>query len=221
MPNIQDAFPSAFIKANDLQGRTVIVTIDHVTFEPVGREKEMKAVLYFKGKEKGLVLNKTNANKIMQLTSSPVTEEWSGFQIALYPTETQFGGETVDCVRVKAVPAKANGRAVDPTPPPPAEDDFSDWNQVWITKKRSWSWQRILADLDRDYQQAADMILRLKPEDYRQRGVTPWKPAAINRPENPTKKDTDSVETLVTFHWRHSNQHIKQIEKWRHTTIDT
>jgi uncharacterized damage-inducible protein DinB len=102
-----------------------------------------------------------------------------------------------------------------------AEDDFSAWNQAWISKKRSWSWQCILADLDRDYQQAADLILRLQPEDYRQRGVTPWKPAAINCPENPTKKDTDSVETLVTFHWRHSNQHIKQIEKWRHTTIDT
>jgi hypothetical protein len=65
------------------------------------------------------------------------------------------------------------------------------------------------------------LILRLQPEDYRQRGVTPWKPAAITRIENPTKKDTDSVETLVTYHWRHSSQHIKQIEKWRRNVIDT
>lgn len=99
------------------------------------------------------------------------------------------------------------------------EDDFSAWNQAWIAKKRDWSWQRILADLDRDYQQAAELILRLQPEDYRQRGVTPWKPAALTHPENSRKKDTDSVETLVTFHWRHGNQHIQQIEKWRQQTI--
>lgn len=95
------------------------------------------------------------------------------------------------------------------------EDDFNAWNQAWIAQKRDWSWQDMLADLDRDYQQAADLILRLQPDDYRQGGVTAWKPAAINRSENLTKKDIDSVETLVTFHWRHSNQHIKQIEKWR------
>ena len=101
------------------------------------------------------------------------------------------------------------------------DNDFSVWNDAWIGQKRDWSWQRILVDLDRDTQEAADLILRLQPEDYQQRGVTPWKPAAITRPKNPTKEDTDSVETLVTFHWRHSNQHIKQIEKWRRNVIDT
>jgi hypothetical protein len=29
------------------------------------------------------------------------------------------------------------------------------------------------------------------------------------------KEDTDSVETLVTFHWRHMNQHARELEKWR------
>jgi hypothetical protein len=93
--------------------------------------------------------------------------------------------------------------------------DFNEWNQRWIAEKREWSLQRIFDDLERDHQQQTELILRLKPKDFRRRGVTPWRPAALHRPENPTKKETDSVDTLVTYHWRHSNQHAHQIEKWR------
>ena len=117
MPNINDAFPSQFLKASDLKGMEVTVAIDRVDYEPVGRDKEMKAVLYFQGKAKGLVLNKTNATKIVQLTASPVTEEWEGFKLKLYPTETQYGGDTVDCIRIKAA---TNGKPV--TKPAPAVD---------------------------------------------------------------------------------------------------
>lgn len=119
MPNINDAFPSNYLKASDIKGATPIVTIDHVAFEPVGRQREMKAVVYFKGKEKGLVLNKTNATKITQLAGSAQTEDWDGVRILLYATETEFSGETVECVRVKGVPAAR--QAAPPPPPPPPE----------------------------------------------------------------------------------------------------
>ena len=95
------------------------------------------------------------------------------------------------------------------------DDDFSAWNQHWIEQKRDWSWQRMLADVERDFEEAARLILTLSPQDYRQRGVTPWKRAAVERPAIPSRGDTDSVETLVTFHWRHTNQHIRMIERWR------
>lgn len=103
MPNINDAFPSNYLKASDLQGRQAVVTIDRVEFEAVGREREMKAVVYFTGKQKGMVLNKTNAKKITEITQSALTEEWPGHAIVIYPTETEFGGETVECVRIKPV----------------------------------------------------------------------------------------------------------------------
>jgi hypothetical protein len=121
MPNINDAFPSNYLKASDLQGREAIVTIDRVAFEPVGREKEMKAVCYFAGKQKGIVLNKTNAKKIIEISGSAITEEWSGTQIKIYPTETEFGGETVDCIRVKPVGKSAMSRMTPPPPPPPIQ----------------------------------------------------------------------------------------------------
>lgn len=127
MPNINDAFPSNYLKASDIRGHEPVVTIDHVAMEEVGRTKDKKAVLYFYGKEKGLVLNKTNANKIVQLTGSPVTEDWHGFKVKLFATETEFGGETVECVRVKAAPpAAARQRTQEPPPPPPPQPEHDD-----------------------------------------------------------------------------------------------
>lgn len=116
MPNINEAFPSKYLKAADLKGRSVVVTIDRVEYEAVGQDRQMKPVLYFRGKEKGIVLNKTNANKIIQLTESPVTEDWSGFTVLIYPSETTFQGDVVDCIRVKGAPNGA--RAAKPAPPP-------------------------------------------------------------------------------------------------------
>lgn len=101
--NIDSAFPSAYLKASDLGSSSPVVTIDRVEVEPVGRDREMKPVLYFKDKEKGVVLNKTNSNMIATLTGSRDTDDWSGCQIRIYATTTEFGGETVECIRVKGV----------------------------------------------------------------------------------------------------------------------
>jgi hypothetical protein len=103
MPNFNDAFPSAYLKSSDLHGKIAVVTIERVEFAPVGREREMKAIIHFVGKQKGMVCNKVNGKKITEIAGSPLTEDWSGVAIALYQTECEFGGETVDCIRVQAV----------------------------------------------------------------------------------------------------------------------
>ncbi|HEX6269874.1 MAG TPA: DinB family protein [Anaerolineales bacterium] len=89
-------------------------------------------------------------------------------------------------------------------------DDFGQWNKHQVAGKRNWSWQRIRTDFDRDYREAFELIGRLQPSDFRKRGVTPWKRAAVDKPP-----ETESVETLVTYHWRHINQHARMIERWR------
>jgi hypothetical protein len=122
-PNVNDFFPSKYLKAADLQGAEPVVTIDRVDFEPVGRDREMKAVLYFVGKAKGLILNKTNCNKIVELIGSAITEEWAGSKLKLYATETQFGGDTVDCIRIKPVAPAKMQRMTKPAPPPVERDD--------------------------------------------------------------------------------------------------
>jgi hypothetical protein len=128
MANINDAFPSNYLKASDLKGAQPVVSIDRVEFEPVGRDKEMKPIVYFAGKEKGLVLNRTNSKVIVSLTGSVETDEWRGFAIRLYATHVEFAGESVEAIRVKAAPA--NGRKREPEPPPPVEDNDIDDSSI-------------------------------------------------------------------------------------------
>lgn len=109
--NINEIYPSKYLKASDLQGRTVKVTIDRITVEDMGNER--KPVLGFAGKQKGLALNKSNA-QIIASAYSPETNGWIGREIELRPDKTQFNGQLVDCIRVQ-VPA-----------PPAEQDEFGD-----------------------------------------------------------------------------------------------
>jgi hypothetical protein len=95
------------------------------------------------------------------------------------------------------------------------EDDFDSWNQRMIERKRNWTWRRMLADFHQDHDSAVRLIGRLASPDFRRQGVTPWKPAAKVGPAAPSTADMDSVETLVSYHWRHMNQHARMIEDWR------
>ena len=100
--NIRDAFPSRFLRPEDLKGAEPVVTIDRVAFEVVGRKREKKAIVYFVGKAKGLVLNRTNADALTQLLGSALTEEWQTRRVRLYSTQTTFGRDQVPCIRIKA-----------------------------------------------------------------------------------------------------------------------
>lgn len=123
--NIDSAFPSNYLKASDLGTSAPLVTIDRVEVEPVGRDREMKPVLYFRGKEKGVVLNKTNSNMIATLTGSRDTDDWAGCRIRIYATTTEFAGETVECIRVKGAAQPAASRPA-PRPEPVAVGDDTD-----------------------------------------------------------------------------------------------
>lgn len=95
---IADAFPSKYLSAADLQDRTISVVIEIVSMEEVGDDE--KPIVYFRGKQKGLVLNKTNATTIA-LMHGEDTDNWTGKVIALWPTQTEFQGRAVPCIRVK------------------------------------------------------------------------------------------------------------------------
>ena len=124
--NINDAFPSTYLKAEDLRGQRVAVQIGSVKMEEVGQGHDMeeKPVLYFNGKDRGLVLNKTNATTIASLYG-PDTDQWRNNWITLFPTQTDFNGRQVACLRVEMQPpAQQNGQppaAAPPKPEPAAE----------------------------------------------------------------------------------------------------
>lgn len=103
---IDSAFPSTYLKAADLQGRNVSVVMDHVKMEDIGGDH--KPILYFRGKEKGLVLNKTNSNNI-SIAYGYETDEWTGKAIELFPTMVDFQGKSVEAIRCRPPRAGTNG----------------------------------------------------------------------------------------------------------------
>jgi hypothetical protein len=119
--NINDAFPSKYLKTADLKGRDVTVTIDAVEMITLPNDQGRKLALRFEGKDKQWIVNKTNANTIAKLLNSGVMEDWIGKQITIYPTETAYQGEMVDCIRVRRNKADTFSdppRNIAPTEPP-------------------------------------------------------------------------------------------------------
>lgn len=106
---ISQAFPSNYIKAADLQDRNVMVKMDRVEVEKIGEDE--KPVLYFVGKEKGLVLNKTNASNIATAYGDN-TDDWRDQEIVLFPAMVDFQGRTVEAIRVRTPQAKDRQRRV-------------------------------------------------------------------------------------------------------------
>jgi hypothetical protein len=103
-----ESFGQAFLYAEDLligqQYRTAVVEIEE--YLPEGTLKSAdgrlidKPSLKFKGKEKLLVLCKTNAKIIHFITGEPGGQKWVGTQITLQPRFVQAFGETVVALRI-------------------------------------------------------------------------------------------------------------------------
>ncbi len=122
MTTVSDAFPSNFLKAADLNNRTVRVTIDKVIFEEIGQNKDKKPVMFFADVKKGMVLNKTNATTIGAVHGQEF-EGWTGKEIELFSMMVSYQGQNAPAIRVRAV-AEA---AVAETPPArPTRADFND-----------------------------------------------------------------------------------------------
>ena len=116
---ISSAFPSNYLKAADLQGRQVKVKIDRVEMEEIGGEP--KPILYFVGKEKGVVMNKTNANNIASAYGDD-TDDWQDAEIILYEAMVDFQGKSVPAIRIR-VPPRAPARARRDDAPPRSRDE--------------------------------------------------------------------------------------------------
>jgi hypothetical protein len=106
---ISSAFPSEYLKASDLQGRQVRVPMSHVEMKDIGGDH--KPILFFVGHEKGMVLNKTNANNIA-VAYGDDTDDWTDKEIILFEAMVDFQGKTVPAIRVRAPNArdKVNGK---------------------------------------------------------------------------------------------------------------
>jgi hypothetical protein len=106
--NIQNAFPSKWLKSGDVEEDDLTLTIRTVEMEDIGSgdNQETKPVLYFEETEKGMVLNKTNSDAISKL-HTPETDNWTGKKITIFATEVDFAGKQTLALRVRMKAPKA------------------------------------------------------------------------------------------------------------------
>jgi hypothetical protein len=95
-------FDSEYLGAWDLP-RDATVTIATVKAGQLVGEKgrtAKKPIITFVGKVKGFAANKTNCRTIAAMYGTD-TRQWVGKRITLYATTTEFGGKSVECIRVR------------------------------------------------------------------------------------------------------------------------
>ncbi len=122
---LSDLHPSKFLAADDIEGDTT-ATISRLIIESMkskdGKNEE-KPVLFFKGVQKGMVLNKTNATRIAAIHGDE-TDLWVGKQITLIVESVDAFGETKWAIRVKPSPPRSTKQSAFPKATP--EDLVND-----------------------------------------------------------------------------------------------
>ena len=117
---LSDAFPSNYLKSEDLQGRDVPVVIAGTEMEMLGNER--KLVLSFQGKTKKMICNKTNAGRIAYLYGDELND-WIGREIVLTSEFVEFQGKTVKGLRVRP---PSNARPAQQSHQAPPRQQFND-----------------------------------------------------------------------------------------------
>lgn len=108
MGMIDKMFPGTYLKAGEYDERGTVHTISECRQEEVGTDKELKWVVYFHDAGKGLVLNKSNAEALLDMLGEDL-DAWSGKKVEVYhDANVSYGGKRVGGLRVrKALPAAA------------------------------------------------------------------------------------------------------------------
>jgi hypothetical protein len=115
---VQDAFPSKYLRAADVEsmGGELNYTIKRIVIEEVGQDKEEKPILYFRQIQQGLVLNRTNADRLAASLGDEM-DNWAGKKITLTTELVRFGGRTVP-----GIVAQVDGAFMQERRPPSAKE---------------------------------------------------------------------------------------------------
>jgi hypothetical protein len=107
MTDVSELFPSKFLKAADATP-ALTLTIARVSQEIMKNqegEEEVKPVIWFLEQEKGMVLNRTNANTLTALFGSKV-ETWTNQRVVLGTEIVTAFGATKPALRFKSEEVK-------------------------------------------------------------------------------------------------------------------
>jgi hypothetical protein len=105
--NILAAFKGDYIAAVEFDGKTPTLTIEHVKMLDLEDDKgktKTRPVVSFRETKRGWVMNKTSAQALSALFSTPETDKWTGKRVTLAAEMVAFGKERVLGIRVKGSP---------------------------------------------------------------------------------------------------------------------
>jgi len=131
VPSYKSAFGS-FLKQEDLQGKSPKAIIGAVELEDVKDDDgsiKKKLVLHFVGKDKAMILNRTNCEALEEICGTDDYASWPGHSVVLYvDPNVKFGGKTVGGLRIRS--ANNHPAAPPPSPPPVREVGEDDGDEV-------------------------------------------------------------------------------------------
>src|SRR5262245_9100920 len=99
MAKVSDVYKSTYLRAADLE-EPITVTIKSASIEELGEDKDEKIVVLFEELDRGLVLNRTNADYLSMICKSDDTEDWPGTRVGLFVQPVSFKGKLVDSIRL-------------------------------------------------------------------------------------------------------------------------
>jgi hypothetical protein len=98
MPSVDDIYPEAWLKAADIK-KEMKIRVVKTSVEMIGEDRRI--VLGFEEMDKGLVLNKTNKDRMVEITGSKDYTTWPETDIVLYTITTTYKKEEVQAIRIK------------------------------------------------------------------------------------------------------------------------
>ena len=112
-----NVFPSKYLKASDIGESRPVLTIRSIEIMKLQQDEDSEAdskpALFFEGKEKALLCNKTNWNTLIGLFGSD-TDAWIGQRIKIGVADVAFKGKMTQAIRISTQRVSA------PTPAPVA-----------------------------------------------------------------------------------------------------
>jgi hypothetical protein len=104
---VSDMFPRKFVSGDDLDGKAYTVTIEEVRQEKLrmagSAQEEQKHVLYLLGTRKGIILSRTLAEQIAEITGQADTKDWPGCKMIIVPVPMTVAGKKRVAIRARTL----------------------------------------------------------------------------------------------------------------------
>ena len=98
---------SRFLTKHDVDP-PIVVTIskfEEMNVAPEGTKPDIRPVLFLQGRDRGLVLNWTNIQKIARILGQEDVDQWTGHRVVLYhDPDIAFAGKIVGGIRIREAP---------------------------------------------------------------------------------------------------------------------